>query len=1314
MPIMPSSFGSSRSKVGIASCFSVPHQKMCACLLAIAGLVFNFGNAVANPGPSGDSCQQVPPGTGGWFKYQAWDDPERNGDSTGFVIPSQSQACQIAQTMFCGDQPSNSWCTESFVPWKNLGTGYCQTNNGFDINIIEAELQDDPPNDCPGSLPPNYQTNPSEDCGTSVANPCSPATGTKYLDETDYIGPDGIELRRSYSSSRSYQNGLVTALHAFGSANWLHTYERSLNQYDPALTGGIKWVAKRDDGKLLYFGATGAELLNRSDTGAASTVTVLPNIGWDLRLANGNIERYSLTGRLVTITSRTGLVVTVTYNPSLRISRVANSFGHGLDFFYDGLGRLDFVRNPAGGEIRYAYDASGRLEYVTYPDLSQKRYHYEHAIPNLLTGVTDESGVRFATYQYDTQGRVTVSGHAGNAQQYEFTYFGSAAPYTTAVEDPLGTSRTYTIGAVNNVLKLQTIAGSACNHCGDAQQTNYDANGNVSQRTDFKGNVTTYIFSSPRNLETSRTEAYGTPRARTIGTQWHATYRIPTQIDEPGRRTTFTHDTAGNVLTKTVLDTATSESRTWTYTYNAYGKVLTENGPRTDVTDVTTNVYYTCSTGTQCGEVNTVTNALGHVTTYNTYNVHGQPLTITDPNGVVTILTYDSRQRLKTRTVGGEQTIFDYWPTGLLKKATMPDGSFLEYSYDNAHRLTGINDAEGNRIAYVLDAMGNRTSEEAFDPSNALTRTRTRVFNTLNQLHQEIGAAGTAAVTTTYAYDNNSNLTDIDAPLARNTDNAYDELDRLTQVTDPELGITQYGYNALDQLLSVTDPRSLVTSYSYNALGDLKQQVSPDTGTTNNTYDSGGNLKTSTDARSKVGTYSYDALNRVTSLVYTDQTITYTYDTGTNQKGRLTGLDSTGANLSWTYDSKGRVLTKTQVSNGNTKVISYQYNAAGQLTQITTPSNKVIVYGYANGKVSSITVGSTTLLNNVVYEPFGPIGGWTWGNGTLAVRTYDLDGRVAQVDSAGLRTYAWDDANRIAGIVDAQNSALNQSYGYDDLDRLTSVTKSSGNQSFTYDANGNRLTYIDGAASSTYVISSTKNRLSSITGSQARTYAYNAVGAVTGDGSKTFAYSDRERVKSATIGANTWNYYLNGIGERARKKLAPSGNHYYVYDEAGHLMGEYNGNTLIQETVWLGDIPVATLRGSSIYYVHTDHLNAPKKVTQPSNNAVRWSWDRDPFGATAVNENPSGLGAFSYNLRLPGRSTIRRQFLTTTTSEITIHRLDALCRAILSVLRVALIPMRLSQTIRQQTSTRPDCGLGQAHKTCVIIGEKLLERWEIS
>jgi RHS repeat-associated protein len=75
--------------------------------------------------------------------------------------------------------------------------------------------------------------------------------------------------------------------------------------------------------------------------------------------------------------------------------------------------------------------------------------------------------------------------------------------------------------------------------------------------------------------------------------------------------------------------------------------------------------------------------------------------------------------------------------------------------------------------------------------------------------------------------------------------------------------------------------------------------------------------------------------------------------------------------------------------------------------------------------------------------------------------------------------------------------------------------------------------------------------------------------------------------------------------------------------------------------VWLGDIPVATLRpnGSTvaIFYVHTDQLNTPRQVTRPSDNTPMWTWNSDPFGTDAANPNPTGAGAFAYNVRFPGQ-----------------------------------------------------------------------------
>jgi RHS repeat-associated protein len=97
----------------------------------------------------------------------------------------------------------------------------------------------------------------------------------------------------------------------------------------------------------------------------------------------------------------------------------------------------------------------------------------------------------------------------------------------------------------------------------------------------------------------------------------------------------------------------------------------------------------------------------------------------------------------------------------------------------------------------------------------------------------------------------------------------------------------------------------------------------------------------------------------------------------------------------------------------------------------------------------------------------------------------------------------------------------------------------------------------------------------------------------------------------------------------------------YWYDEAGHLLGEYSSTgALVEETIWMGDIPVATIRPGTpavVYYVHTDHLNTPRRVTRPSDNKLMWTWYADPFGSELPNENPAGGGTFKYNLRFPGQ-----------------------------------------------------------------------------
>jgi RHS repeat-associated protein len=920
-------------------------------------------------------------------------------------------------------------------------------------------------------------------------------------------------------------------------------------------------------------------------------------------------------------------------------------------------------------------------------DLTTKNYGYGSGIQ--LVSLYDESGAEFSSWGYDSQGRGNSTQESGGANAISLTYNPDGTVTST---DALGAVRTFSYSRVGDINKVTGISGSQCPTCQESAATTYDATGFVSSRTDYNGNLTCYANDPARGLEVARVEGFApgsacpgtlstyTPASgtqqRKILTQLHSIWRLPAKVAQPLKITTWVYNGDGGVLCapSTAIvggnpigvvcsrteqgttdatggtgftATASGSPRVWSYTYNSFGQVLTVNGPRTVVNDVTTYTYYNCTTGSNCGQINTRTSAAttnapsGLVTTFLTYDAYGKLRTMTDPNGVLTTLTYDAGERLQSSQTGSETTGFTYWLTGLLKLVTLPDGSTILYGYDGAHRLTDITDGVGNNIHYTLDGLGNRTGENIYDSSTVPRRTHTRVFNALSQLNQDINAANSSSVTTTYGYDPQGNLLSIAAPMSRNTGLIYDELNRIKQITDPMTGVTNLTYDGNDNLASVKDPRLFPTTYTLDGFNEVTQLVNRDTGTSSSTYDTAGNLKTTTDARGAGAIYSYDALNRVSQIAYTDQTFNFTYDTGTNGLGRLTGASDASHSMSWAYDTLGRVTGKGQTVAGVTRSVGYGY-INGDMTALTTPSGQSVVYGYTNHRITSITVNGTTVLNSVTYDPFGPATGWTWGNATTTSRSFDLDGNPAQIIAAGATyNYTPDYASRIQSISDSAVPADSFTFGYDNLDRVGSATSSALSRGYTYDANGNRLTTT--GPTSTENVGTLTNRLNSISGTPARAYTYDSAGNTLTFTGETFTFNQRGRMSTATSSSGVTTYVYNALGQMIDKS-GNGGTMLLMYDEAGHILGEYSSTgALIQETIWMGDTPVATIRlnGSAgctttsavcIFYVHTDHLGTPRKVTRASDNVQMWRWDPDTFGSVP----PTGLGAFSYKLRFPG------------------------------------------------------------------------------
>jgi YD repeat-containing protein len=1069
------------------------------------------------------------------------------------------------------------------------------------------------------------------------------ASGNKYQRETIYrAASGGLELALHYNSQVGTDYFRVGP---FGTG-WSMRYSASAR----AIFQG-KAAVLRPDGRELEFRQPPTGNVYLKDADISDTLERLADAsnnftGWRFTASEGDeVEEYDAAGRLLWVRDRAGLQQTMTYSsastppaiapePGLLIA-VTDSYGRQLNFVYNAQKRIVSMTDPAGGQYTFEYDGpSGpagarNLTRITFPGGAARTYFYGEAalinsgaacgtpadsLPNVLTGLVDEKGERYATWSYDCEARVTTSEHAQGVQHYTIGYPAGVR----TVLDPLGASRTIAFQRILGV--PHGIGTSRPNASGSGTASNvyaFDANGNRASRTDYNGNRTDYTYDLTRNLETSRTEGLTsggatTPQTRTISTQWDTNLRLPTVIAEPLRLTTNVYDPDGTfcgargaLCSKTVQattdangsqglsPTVTGTPRTWTYTYNANGSMLTMDGPRTDVTDVTTYTYYANGDADlgKRGNLASVTNPAGHVTSITAYNAHGQPLTIVDPNGLTTTLAYDLRQRLTSRTVGTETTSYEYDGVGQRTKITLPDGSFLTYSYDAAHRMTGMQDSLGNSIVYTLDAMGNRTAEQVLDPGSNLKQTRSRVFNNLNRLFREIGAS---SQTTEYAYDDHGNVTSVTDPLTKVTANAYDALNRLRQVTDPGLGVTQYAYNGLDALVAVTDPRSLTTSYTVDGLENLTLQASPDTGNSASTYDAAGNLLSQTDAKSQSTSYVYDALNRVTLITFHDGSKqACAYDQGVNGLGRLSSVTETDpANnvtnvIAYAYDAHGRVTSESRTLGGQAYVTAYSYDGFGRMDGMTYPSGRSVAYTFdALGRVSQVSTtkpgdSPQVVVQSVTYHPFGGVTGYTFGNGQVSSRDVDQDGRIASYTlGSSAFTIAFDAASRITGITEVGNPANANTYDYDVLDRLTSAVLPSTNYAYSYDAVGNRLTKTIGAGTDVYAYESASNRIASVTPASGpvKSFTFDAVGSTLADGANTYTYDTRGRMAQAVSSLGTTTYQVNALGQRVRKTNS-AGDTVFHYDTRGRLIAETDpGGTLKREFIYLGDTPVGAVQ----------------------------------------------------------------------------------------------------------------------------------------
>ncbi|MDA8449214.1 hypothetical protein M4R23_07295 [Acidovorax sp. GBBC 3332] len=1094
-------------------------------------------------------------------------------------------------------------------------------------------------------------------------------TGAHALNE-DLLSIEGFPVSLAYDSkSRSWDLSFEKRMASGGNDSYIEvapgTYSRLFV----------------DDGEGFGLEGRPADRVTNDDNGSIYT--------------SGNFQyKFNDDGRVAEFGPMGQAPFVVQRDDGGRVVRLTSPAGRTLNFEYVN-GRISKV---TGGdrEVLLEYDASGNLSKIWKDASAVRQFLYGEqgligvARQNVLTGVVDEQGQRQKSFGYDANDRLTYKSEGGGDTPVNTVRVSYPDAAHTQVVTAAGATRSYTLreDAYHRPISELDPSGQISKQ--------YDENQRIIKSIAATGSVTQYTYSS--DPSESIVEGLGSAQQRRVEITRSTYGQIARRLvyDAAGKPVAGymrTFNARGQMLASTQFQssqTAAVRTSTTTYCENddisagtcpLLGLVIKVDGPRSDKADVTTYTYRmadapNCATiSAACpyrkGDLWKVTNALGQVTEYLAYDGAGRALSVKSANGVVTDFSYHSRGWLTASKVRGADdssesddriTAIDYWPTGLVKQVTQPDGAFTRFTYDAAHRLTDIADSAGNTIHYTLDNAGNRSKEDTKDASGTLKRTLSRVYNQLGQLATQATAQGDP---TDFGYDGNGNTKTVTDALGHVTQNDYDPLNRLARTLQDVGGIaaeTKFGYDALDNLTKVTDPKGLDTTYAYNGLGDLTKLTSPDTGSTTYTYDSAGNRATQTDARNIKTSYGYDALNRLTQVTYptTSLNVSYTYDVSqstcasgeTYAVGRLTRMQDGSGSTDYCYDRFGDLVRKVQTTNGKVFVVRYAYTKAGQLSRLTYPDGAVVDY-VRNAQGQTIEVGVTppggtrqVLLNQATYYPFGPVAGWTYGNGRPMQRVLDQDYRPLAVNdtrSDGLAVgFAFDPVGNLGALTAPGNTAPVIKLDYDPLGRLTAFKDGPTDtviDGYTYDATGNRLSAKVNTSTQTYSYPTTSHRLGSVAGT-AR--SYDAAGNTTAIGGTAvqYVYGANGRLSQVNRnGAKVANYAYNGRGEQVRRVGSTST--YTLYDESGHWLGDYDNNgAVVQQAIWLDDLPVGVLAKTTLRYVQPDHLGTPRAVIDPVRDVAIWRWDLkgEAFGATAPDQDPDKDGTvFVFDMRFPGQ-----------------------------------------------------------------------------
>jgi RHS repeat-associated protein len=638
----------------------------------------------------------------------------------------------------------------------------------------------------------------------------------------------------------------------------------------------------------------------------------------------GNITSYDYNGKgqMTSKTDPLGRVTKYVINDRGKTTAVVNAKGDSTYYFFDANGNQVKTVNALGDSTKTVYnsinkpiskiDARGDTTWMDYDVFGQL----------WRTRAPDGS---FTRKTYDAQGNVDSSfDEVGRVTKFEYDQ-------NNRVVKIILNDGSYTTTEYNEMGRRVASVDAR----GNRTEYGYDPAGNNTTVTNALAKTTTYVY-DPANRRTGMIDAlnHGTTYSydvydRLTRTMFHdGTYKTTTydnagrkteETDKERKPTAFTYDSCGNI--KTVTDAMTHVTR---FSYD-------ENNNRTSQTDANTNTTLMAYDKLNRLVLRTYPGGIDHDRFG--YDPNGNMVFKVDGEGDSTVFTYDVRNReslrrftnsghtVETRYTedGKPDTVIDNrgmttYEYGLccsqLRRVNNPDGTFIEYDFDDnkniigrktpwgttrytfdrLNRMDSVIASDGGVTQYFYNVVGNRDSVH-----NANSTSTGYSHDALNRLTNvtNYGPGGSVISSYTYTLNDAGIRTAVTEADGSNVAYGYDDCYKLTSET--RIGLYPYAisytYDNVGNRLTKTDSAG-ITSYTYNTRDQLTNENGPHGGVSY-TFDHAGRLTTKTDA---IGITSYGWVDddRMAFAILPTSSVTYTYDA---EGARVKTDDGTQAKL---------------------------------------------------------------------------------------------------------------------------------------------------------------------------------------------------------------------------------------------------------------------------------------------------------------------------------------------------------------------------------------------------------------------------------